>query len=480
MTRRLTTKDFIRKAIEVHGRIYDYSEVIYTHSVEKVRISCKEHGIFNQVAAIHLQGSGCPTCGCVAAAAKRQEIVSAKATRNSEDFIKQAKARHGNSYDYSKTQYKNSKTDVIITCRKHGDFPQKPPTHLDGGGCPACGRERTTASKVGKKKGFNKRTTSSFIEESNEIHQNRYEYSKTVFVATNKKVIITCKEHGDFDQLASDHLRGRGCQKCGRKTQGLAKRISFQEWVETARERHGDTYKYDESSFTTTKHDIRIFCEKHGWFKQNAGRHAYVGHGCEECGNGRIAISRGRTTEDFIQISKEVHGNRYEYSLLKTDPETGSLIYEDNDKIRLICRDHGPFLIITNNHIHLEQGCPACEATKGEVRVRRFLEEKGIEFVYQWTDHDCIDTQKLRFDFYLPKLAVTIEYDGEQHFKPIRFNNSSSDEEIETKFQDTLRRDSIKNEWCKNNNIRMIRIPYAEDVETVLSKELLYMDYLQY
>lgn len=470
--RRHTTEDFIRKATEKHGNRYDYSQVTYTHSAENVKISCPEHGIFNQKAGIHLQGSGCPTCGFIDAARKRKEKGSQKLTRSNEDFIRQAKRRHGDTYDYSKTQYKDSKAKVIITCLKHGDFEQKPPTHLDGGGCPECGRERTSAAKVGKKKSPLKRTSSSFIEESNKIHQDRYDYSKTIFLATNKKVVIICPEHGEFDQLASDHLRGRGCQKCGRKTQGLAKRLSFGEWVKTATETHGDTYKYDEASFTTTKNDIRIFCEKHGWFTQNAGRHAYIGQGCEDCGNDRIAISRGRTTEDFIRMSKEVHGDTYDYSLLKTDPETGNLIYEDKDKIRLICQDHGPFLTITNNHIHLEQGCPACEATKGEVKVRKFLEEREIPFIFQWVDHDCVDTSRLRFDFYLPESRTVIEYDGEQHFRPVRFHNDLTDEEIELKFQNTVKKDEIKNQWCHEKGIKMIRIPFTADVEAVLIQEL--------
>ena len=128
---RLTTEQFIQRARKVHGNKYDYSQVIYLSAIEKVRIVCREHGTFSQGAHDHLNGNGCPKCGCLKNAQKRTKSLKA--------FIADARRVHGQRYDYSRVVYKLSRSEVTIVCAKHGAFSQTAYDHLRGCGCPKCG-----------------------------------------------------------------------------------------------------------------------------------------------------------------------------------------------------------------------------------------------------------------------------------------------------------------------------------------------------
>lgn len=117
---------FIMKAREVHGDKYDYSQVVYVNSKTKVQIVCRTHGVFEQMPDKHVNGR----CGCPACAGNVRSSV--------DDFIAKARSVHGDKYDYSQVRYVNSKTKVCIVCPLHGSFLQTPSNHLSGKGCAEC------------------------------------------------------------------------------------------------------------------------------------------------------------------------------------------------------------------------------------------------------------------------------------------------------------------------------------------------------
>lgn len=118
-----------------------------------------------------------------------------------ESWVQKAKALNGGDYDYSKVQYITYKEKVCIICPKHGEFWQKPITHLEGHGCPKCA-------------GNNRHTKESFVESAIKVHGNRYDYSKVEYKNNATHVTIICPEHGEFEQTPNMHLRGRGCPYC--------------------------------------------------------------------------------------------------------------------------------------------------------------------------------------------------------------------------------------------------------------------------
>ena len=130
--RGLSTEDIIKKFISVHGDKYDYSKVVYKKMNEKVCIICPEHGEFWQTPGKHINGQGCPRCAKLSAAKKNNIGV--------EEFIKRSEEKWGKKYDYSKVDYKKMSEKVEIICPKHGSFFQRPYDHLNGHGCPVCGK----------------------------------------------------------------------------------------------------------------------------------------------------------------------------------------------------------------------------------------------------------------------------------------------------------------------------------------------------
>lgn len=151
-----------------------------------------------------------------------------------EEFIQRARKAHGDKYDYSKAEYKGSKTKVCIICPIHGEFWQKAESHLEGQGCVICGN--ISAS--------NKRhyTQQDFINKSIGIHGNKYDYSLVEYKTSKDKVIIICPYHGAFEQDAVSHLRGCGCPECRiEKTKGVFNGVAIND--STRQERDNTSYR---------------------------------------------------------------------------------------------------------------------------------------------------------------------------------------------------------------------------------------------
>ena len=120
------------------------------------------------------------------------------------------------------------------------------------------------------------------------------------------------------------------------------------------------------------------------------------------------------------------------------------------------------------------RGCPSCKrSSTGEKNIAFYLEQMGLVFKREKTFDDCKDKNLLRFDFYIEKYNLCVEFDGEQHYRKVRFRGQS-EEDAEKSFEGTKRRDKIKNEYCKKKNICLLRIPYTEikNIEDILRKKL--------
>ena len=163
----------------------------------------------------------------------------------------------------------------------------------------------------------------------------------------------------------------------------------------------------------------------------------------------------------FIDGSNRVHHNKYDYSKVE---------YKNMEtKVEIGCLIHGIFNQKPKDHLHGKQGCPKCKTSKGELEIIYFLESNNIKYDYQLYIKGCKSKSgsKLFFDFYLPEHNICIEYDGEQHFQIIE--KWGGEEGLKIRKE----RDEIKNNFCKNNNIKLIRIRYDQDIKKEL-KQLCY------
>lgn len=291
-----------------------------------------------------------------------------------------------------------------------------------------------------------KRTTEQFIREAKIIHGEKYDYSLTEYITRSTKVKIICPKHGEFEQQAGHHLNGFGCAACS----GI-KKLTAEEFIIKAKTIHGEKYDYSLIKYTNNKTKVKIICKEHGEFKQIPAGHL-VGKGCPKC------CGKYKTVEGFIEEAKIIHGNKYNYSLAKE--------YRSNKtKITIICPKHGEFEQSPSAHIHQKQGCPICNESKGEASISRYLTNLNVKFEQEKRFDDCRNKLPLPFDFYLPEHNICIEYDGEQHFKSVRrFGGRKKLTEIQY-------HDSIKTNYCSKNNIKLIRIRYNENVESILNNE---------
>ena len=206
-----------------------------------------------------------------------------------QNFIEKAINIQGDKYDYSKVEYVNSNTKVLIICPEHGEFWQTPCNHLKGHGCPKCGK--ILQNKLETK------TTENFISESRQVHGNKYDYSKTVYNGALQKVLIICPEHGEFWQIANSHLSGCGCKKC--KGFGL----TTDEWITAAKKVHGDRYDYSKTEYVDSSTKVCIICPKHGEFWQLPSNHL-SGQGCPNCRNYKLELE--------IKEALELNGIKFE------------------------------------------------------------------------------------------------------------------------------------------------------------------------
>lgn len=191
-------------------------------------------------------------------------------------FVEKAKIKHGDKYDYSKVVYIQGEDKVTIVCPEHGDFVQRRALHLYSSGCPQCGRK--------KLKQCQPKTREKFIEDAQNKHEDKYDYSKVVYVRNNMKVEIVCPFHDSFFQKPNDHLTGYECPKCGTEKVSAKIRITSEEFVLRAQVVHSNKYDYSlVENFKDSRSYLQIVCPDHGSFEQTAKNHL-GGHGCPNCG----------------------------------------------------------------------------------------------------------------------------------------------------------------------------------------------------
>ena len=190
---------------KIHENKYDYFKVIWKGADINIIVVCPIHGDFEIRPVDHKRGRGCQKCS------KETHIPYNKL--DTDKFIEKSIQIWGNKYDYSKTKYIEADDKVIIICNKHGEFEQIPSNHYKYG-CASCGREKNVRNNELKEK-----CKKDFEIKSNIVHNNLYNYTKTDYIDAKTKVIVICKEHGEFNISPNNHLRGKGCIYCINKTE---------------------------------------------------------------------------------------------------------------------------------------------------------------------------------------------------------------------------------------------------------------------
>ncbi len=352
MGKKLTTAEFIRKSIEIHGtEKYDYSETEYKTSTDKVKIycnTCKE--FFWQKPTAHCStGSGCRKCGL-----KKTHDSSRKST---DDFIiKAIKAKGIDAYDYSMTTYVDSETKIKIRCVKHDIiFEASPHDFLrPQRGCPLCGKEKMSASNL--------LSQDNFIARATEVHP-EYDYSLLVYKTCRDKITVICPIHNEFQIRPDQLLQGQSCRKCAieKRNAENSRRLTTEIFIERSKAKHGEIYDYSLVDYKSTRIPVLIGCRTHGYFHQKPSQH--LKSGCKKCADAATGLLNRITTEEWVSRAIAVHGARFSY--------TNTVFKGNGTRVEICCLRHNTTFTVTPQ-AHLNgTGCKMCKKEVRKPSVQR-------------------------------------------------------------------------------------------------------------
>lgn len=241
-----------------------------------------------------------------------------------ESFIRRSVEKFGDKFDYSKFEYNGMNTKSCFICKKHGEFWTTPQVHiLSATGCPKCGKEHGVVK--------NTLTTEEFIKKAREIHGDKYDYSKTVYIKSMDPVIITCPEHGDFMQKPNNHLKGHGCPMC------VPQKVSNDDFISECKSLYGGKYSFDKTHYENAATMVTVTCPKHGDFGV-IPKTLLKGEGCPFC----------EREKKFIERAVKKYGNKYDYSKV--------VYYNSITPVCIVDKEHGEFWQKPTNHLNGSTG----------------------------------------------------------------------------------------------------------------------------
>ena len=370
-------------------------------------------------------------------------------------------------------------------------------------------------------------TTEEWVTLAKEIAPN-FDYSKTVYVNKETKVIIICPKHGEFLSNPKYFLwENCKCPKCIKENFNEEKRKNF---IIKANKVHNNKYDYSKVDYKGLKKKVCIVCKEHGDFWQDIGNHL-TGSECPKCANQMMGDGKRMTKEEFIRKAREVHGWKYDYSKVEyktTDTKVciicskhgefwqtphshlsgggcpkckvevegyggrmtqnefidraqaihgkrydySKVEYKNtNTKVCIVCSKHGEFYQTPLRHIYGHSGCPKCKIPRLEKDIMKVLDDSEINYIWQYRNKELLHNQT--FDFYLPKYNVAIECQGIQHFQKVRYRSKKmTEEDFQEMYEVNQERDKRKKSICKNNDIKLVYYLHKDFVDNLAKDDL--------
>lgn len=408
---------------------YELLETKYINQQTPMKYICPHHP--DEIRTIRFsilsRGGECQRC-----AAKKV----ANKTKKSYEDVKELFSKRG--YELLETQYIDSKTKMKYHCPTHPDKElfTSYGNILRGHGCPYC-------AGMGKQN----------FEEVNLLFMEKgFELLETEYINSHTQMRYKCRKHPEHIQktnFTNLQQKRAGCSYCARVASPMFKDVK-NKFAERG-------YELLETEYINNSTKMKYRCSDH------PDKELYIryqtllkGHGCPYCA--------GQGQPSFEEVKNEFIKRGYE--LLETK-------YSGCDKpMKYICPNH-PEQDTSISYFNLKngQGCAYCvnvSNSKLSIKVENELIKNNTKFIREYKFEDCRHIHHLRFDFYLPNKNICIEVDGKQHFNPIDYFGGKSE------FEKIIKRDEIKNDYCKKKGIKLIRIPYydSDKVETILNDEI--------
>ena len=303
-----------------------------------------------------------------------------------------------------------------------------------------------------------KLTKEDFLLRFKKTHGDKYDYSLMEYKNRDTKIKIICPKHGVFEQTPHNHQNGQGCPKCGRESAKQNIAYTLNDFLKVSKLKHGDKYDYSKVNYINSQSKVCIICPEHGEFWQKANNHMR-GMGCKKCAIKDNVIRQRNNIQNFIEKSKIVHGDKYDYS--------ESVYVNLKTKIKIKCPIHGYFWQLPQNHLK-GWGCKKCSQSHLEKEVSNSLKENNINFVqektFPWLKHQ----NSMYLDFYLNDYNIAIECQGEQHFTIVDFSGHNF-KRAEQFYKLIKKRDELKKKLCDKHGIEILyfsKFPHEKMITT--------------
>ena len=424
MSRKKTHEEYVKELAEKNPNVEVCEE--YKGSNIKIMHHCLLHDVYWLITPIGaLNGNGCEKC--------RKEKFHKKYVKSTKQYVNELKKINKNLEVIG--EYIDAKTKITHHCLIHNIyFEQSPNNALNGKyGCKLClKRKRQDAMAMSNEE---------YIKRVKEISPNISVVGKYVNMKT--KILHRCNIH-NLEWVVSPEkiLNGCGCAKCGKEKYHKSRAKTTKEYIEEVKRINNNIEVLGE--YISNRTPILHKCNIHNIEWNIAPYSILQGQGCYKCRNEKIAEKKQKTHEQYVEELKNINPNiiAVENYIDASTPILHKCLFDQCEwKARPA-------------NILFGAGCPQCNESNGERKIRLWLERNNITYEVQKKFDNCCDINPLPFDFYLPEHNISIEFDGKQHFEPIEYFGGQEKFEIQRKH------DKIKDNFCKENGIFLLRIPY--------------------
>jgi hypothetical protein len=312
-----------------------------------------------------------------------------------------------------------------------------------------------------------KKTQEQFLSEVIEIFP-EYDYLSVEYKTTDTKIKVFCKLHGLFYILPSSLLQKKGCKNCGKIKSAMSKTKNTNSFLSKITKIFPE-YDYSLVEYESATSKIKIICKLHGMFITTPNAILSL-HRCKLCGIISSANTRKKTLEKLKQDIISKHGNIFNLEKIN--------YINDRVKIDIICKVHGLFSS-TPSDLLQGCGCPKCKLknqTLTEIYIKEIFPdakfEKNIINLEVKNEYNKIIRKKIYPDFIINNndKKIIIEYNGPQHYKPIKFGSSY---DYVKSFNEQILRDAALKKYCKEKNIVFIEIDGRKYTDENIKKYLL-------
>jgi hypothetical protein len=333
--------------------LYSYKLDCYKNNKQKIEIECENKHIFSMSISQHLKGYGCPYCSGY--------------KKSKSDILYEINKKHNFKYQYPDFNYDKLEDEIRIICDKHGEFTKSLKLHRRGVGCVKCS-------------GRHSPDNIEFIKYCKEIDDN-IDYSLTKYINNKTNVSFICTKHGLINKLPNN-IKTHICDKC------FNIKKNFEKFKIKAVNKYGDRFEYQDYKDNETK--LKIIDKQTGFtYFQKPLYHIKCNY-----------FYNKRTISDFIEKANKIHKNKYDY--------TNSIYIGNKNNIEIICKEHGSFYQIVNNHLR-GAGCPKCN--KFNIKENKLFEY--IESIYGGEILKNVrNIISKELDIYLPHLKLAFEFNG--------------------------------------------------------------------